>query len=109
MTLFPYTTLFRSCRGNGFDGHARAMIEQATVPQDWEAVPSEENTKIGVNPYLPAPVVENPEPELDWLYTDVEWKNYEGPTLVADHAHVCTTLIKINLFMNSNLMNEICV
>ncbi|KAF3340892.1 MADS-box transcription factor 25-like protein [Carex littledalei] len=69
----------------GSDGHTRAMMEQATVPQDWEAVSSEESTQIGVNPYPPAPVFEVPELEQDLLYTSLEGKNYWEPPPTADH------------------------
>jgi hypothetical protein len=51
-------------------------MDQAGVPENWEEVPSNESTEIGVNPYPPPPVFEGPDPIQSWLYDGSEWRNY---------------------------------
>ncbi|KAF3326402.1 hypothetical protein FCM35_KLT08032 [Carex littledalei] len=64
------------CKDNGFSPCARAMIDQAGVPKDWENVPSDESTPIGQNPYPPHLVFKGPDPVQAWLFDGTAWRNY---------------------------------
>lgn len=69
-------TGWRLCCDCGFGPRARAMMDEAQVPEDWEAVPSDECTPVGTYPYPDPPTFEGPDPVQDWLYDGTAWRRY---------------------------------
>jgi hypothetical protein len=80
-------------------------MDQAGVPENWEEVPSNESTEIGVNPYPPPPIFEGPDPIQSWLYDGSAWSNYMAQAGVGHDVDPGQVLVTYDLQMNFVKMN----
>ena len=69
-------TGWRLCCDTGFGPRAQQMMDEAGIPENWEAIPSDEPTPIGAYPYPEPPRFEGPDPFKGWLYDGTEWRKY---------------------------------
>ena len=71
------------CCDASFGPRAQQLMDEAEVPVNWEAVPSDGPTPIGVYPYPDPPRFEGPNVFKDWLYDGTEWRRYIQPEAFA--------------------------